>query len=127
MYWDVGSGDGTLTKELALRVPRGIVLGIDASEGMIAAAKKLEGGNLRFERRNIDEIDFDNEFDVIFSNATLHWVKDHRNLLARCGQALRKDGYLRFNFAGDGNCATLNSVIRRIMHEEQFRSHFCLL
>jgi trans-aconitate 2-methyltransferase len=121
---DLGSGDGTLTKELALRVHRGNVLGIDASEGMIAAAKKLEGGNLRFERRNIDEMDFNDEFDVIFSNAALHWVKDHRNLLERCGQALRKDGYLRFNFAGDGNCATLNSVIRRIMLEEQFRSHF---
>ena len=54
----------------------------------------------------------------------LHWVRDHRNLLVRCGRALRKDGYLRFNFAGDGNCATLNSVIRRVMLEERFRSHF---
>jgi trans-aconitate 2-methyltransferase len=121
---DLGSGDGALTKELALRVPQGIVLGIDASEGMIAAARNLEGGNLRFERRNINEIDFNNEFDVIFSNATLHWIKDHRNLLARCGRALKKDGYFRFNFAGEGNCAALISVVRQIMHEEQFASHF---
>jgi len=61
---------------------------------------------------------------VIFSNATLHWVKDHRNLLARCGRALKKGGYLRFNFAGEGKCAALISVVRRIMVETKFRSHF---
>lgn len=121
---DLGSGDGTLTKEIAIRVPRGIVLGIDASEGMIEAAKKLEGGNLRFERRNINTMDFDSEFDVIFSNATLHWIKDHRNLLVRCSQALKKDGYLRFNFAAEGNCAALISIIRQLMLEEQFKTHF---
>ena len=69
---DLGSGDGALTKLLASRVPQGSVLGIDASDGMIAAAMKLEGVNLLFERRNINEMDFTEEFDVIFSNATLH-------------------------------------------------------
>ncbi len=121
---DLGSGDGTLTKELAVRVPRGIVLGIDASEGMISAAKGLEGGNLRFELCDINEMDYDNEFDVIFSNATLHWIMDHRSLLARCSRALKRDGYLRFNFAGEGNCPAFISVVRRIMLEEPFASYF---
>lgn len=121
---DLGSGDGSLTKELACRVPRGSVLGIDASDGMIGAAKIFEGKNLRFERRNINEMAFTGEFDVIFSNATLHWVRDHQNLLARCGQALKEGGYLRFNFAGDGNCATFNSIVRQVMREEQFGSDF---
>jgi trans-aconitate 2-methyltransferase len=121
---DLGSGDGTLTKELAIRVPRGMVLGIDASEGMIASAKSLEGGNLRFKRQDINEINFDSEFEVIFSNATLHWIKDHRNLLGRCAHALNKGGYLRFNFAGGGNCTSLLSVIGRMIADERFKQHF---
>ena len=39
---DLGCGDGVLTKQLADMVPRGKVLGIDASVGMIETAKELE-------------------------------------------------------------------------------------
>lgn len=74
---DLGCGDGVLTKQLADLVPNGKVLGIDASEGMIKTAKELEGFNLSFTCLNMNEMEFDNDFDIIFSNATLHWVKDH--------------------------------------------------
>jgi len=48
---------------------------------MIDTAKKIEGENLKFQLMDIDMIKFDNEFDLIFSNATLHWVRDHKKLL----------------------------------------------
>jgi ubiquinone/menaquinone biosynthesis C-methylase UbiE len=45
---DLGCGDGILTKNLSALVPKGKVIGIDASEGMISEAKKLEKENLVF-------------------------------------------------------------------------------
>ena len=79
---DLGCGDGALTAGLAELVPDGSALGIDASESMIKTARADHvATNLSFELQNIDAIGFESQFDVIFSNATLHWVKDHRKLL----------------------------------------------
>ncbi|HOI56509.1 MAG TPA: methyltransferase domain-containing protein [Phycisphaerae bacterium] len=121
---DLGCGDGVLTARLADLVPRGSVLGIDASAGMIEAAREHCKANLAFERKDIDDIDFANEFDVVFSNATLHWVKDHRHLLANVVQALRGGGVARFNFAGDGNCGHFVAVVREVMAREVFAKLF---
>ena len=71
---DLGCGDGILTKIIADKVPNGYVLGIDVSEGMLNKANELKQKNLRFQRLDINDIDFENEFDIIICNATLHWV-----------------------------------------------------
>jgi len=106
---DLGCGDGLLTAEMAKFVPDGFVLGIDASESMIETAQKDHAGaNVRFELLDIDAIDFKSEFDLVFSNATLHWVKDHRMLLKNVFKALKNRGAARFQFAGDGNCSNFD-------------------
>ena len=64
---------GTLTAQIAALVPGGQVIGIDASEGMIAAAQPKARQNLRFVRMDINDLSFSAEFDVAFSNAT--WMK----------------------------------------------------
>lgn len=122
---DLGCGDGTLTAQLAELVPNGSVLGIDASSGMIeTACKNYKAENLKFELMDINEIDFESEFDVIFSNATLHWVKDHKKLFANTFKALKPGGYIRFNFAGDGNCSNLYAVLREVMAFEEYSRYF---
>ena len=121
---DLGCGDGVLTAEIARLVSAGSALGIDASEGMISVARRLEAGNLRFERLRIEDIDFAAAFDVVFSNAALHWVKDHRRLLRNCSRALKPGGTLRFNFAGDGNCATFYAVVKQLMVDARFSAKF---
>src|SRR5262245_47093429 len=78
---DIGSWDGSLTRRLAAAVPRGSVLGLDASTRMVEAARKLKGPNLSFVRMDILDADFREAFDIIFSSATLHWVHDQRRLL----------------------------------------------
>jgi trans-aconitate 2-methyltransferase len=121
---DLGCGDGALTAEIARLLPRGSALGIDASEGMIREARSIEGGNLSFTLMDIRELSFEGEFDAIFSNATLHWVKDHGRLLAACRRALRGNGVFRFNFAGHGNCASFNAVVRDVMRDGRFAEYF---
>jgi len=121
---DLGCGDGALTKTISGLVSQGSVIGIDASDGMIGAAKNLESENLSFHRQDINEMDYFEEFDLIFSNATLHWIKDHKKLLSNCYKALKPGGYLRFNFAGDGNCSNFYKVIKEVMSEERYRQFF---
>ena len=121
---DLGCGDGITTEKLAELVPNGKVLGIDASNGMIESAKKLEKGNLKFCILNINDIDYRNKFDLIISNATLHWVKDHKTLLKNCHQALKANGRVRFNFAGDGNCQNFFKVVKEAMNDIRYRKYF---
>jgi len=121
---DLGCGDGVLTKEMADLVPNGRVVGIDASENMISKAKELSRNNLEFIHRDINDISFNEEFDIVYSNATLHWIKDHVKLLANCYRTLKSSGILRFNFAGDGNCATFNSTVKNVMQQSEFKGYF---
>jgi trans-aconitate methyltransferase len=121
---DLGCGDGVNTALIAKALPSGEVVGIDASKGMIDTAKPKEKANLHFVLMDIDEITFEDEFDVIYSNATLHWVKDHHLLLKNVFKALRDGGLLRFNFAADGNCSHFFKVIRKAMGKEKFSRFF---
>ena len=121
---DLGCGDGALSAHLADLVPNGEVIGVDASRGMIEAALSRVRKNLRFLLMDINELNFVEQFDVAFSNATLHWIKDHERLLRNVERALVRGGRLRFNFAGDGNCSHFFSVIREAMSAEGFAVHF---
>src|SRR5260370_36046982 len=73
---DLGCGDGEHSGRLALRVPKGFVLGIDSSLSMISAALTCARTNLAFRLQDINQLDYEQEFDVIFSNSALHWVKE---------------------------------------------------
>ena len=121
---DLGCGDGILTAQFADRLPNGHVIGIDASEGMIAEAGKICRHNLTFMHEDINRLDFNSRFDLVFSNATLHWIKDHHALLERVHRSLKKGGIVRFNFAADGNCSNFYKVIKQIMALERYRPSF---
>jgi trans-aconitate methyltransferase len=73
---------------------------------------------------DIDHIDFVDEFDVVFSNATLHWIKDHDTLLANVHRSLRNGGIVRFNFAGNGNCSNFFLVLGEAMAHPDFERFF---
>jgi trans-aconitate methyltransferase len=121
---DLGCGDGVLTAQLALMVPNGRVIGIDASKGMIETAEKQRKPNLVFRLMDINHLDLPEKFDLIFSNATLHWVKDHNRLLSRVWEILKEKGRIRFNFAGEGNCATFIRIVEEVMKEKKFAVRF---
>lgn len=121
---DLGCGDGILTEQLAQLVPNGTVLGIDASAGMIATAQKRGKNNLAFIQMDINTMHFQNKFDVIFSNAALHWIKDHKTLLQNTVNALKNGGTILWDFAGDGNCSNFFAVMREKMQSGKYKKYF---
>lgn len=121
---DLGCGDGRLTEQLSLLVPKGHALGVDASVGMINTARKICRKNLTFLHMDINDLHFCNEFDLIFSNAALHWVKDHRRLLQNSYAALKAGGILLWDFGSEGNCANFLSVIQDKIREDRYADFF---
>ena len=121
---DLGCGDRALTAQLADMVPQGSVLGIDASQGMIDATSVNQRNNLRFTLMDINSLDFENEFDIVFSSATLHWVKDHEKLLKQTCAALKETGFLRFNFAAEGNCSNFFRTVKTAMALPEYSHYF---
>ena len=113
---DIGCGDGKVSAELARRVLRGSVVGVDSSVDMIrlarAAFPPAAQGNLSFMLRDARELGFEDRFDVVFSNATLHWVKDHRAVLRSVAQSLKPRGRLLFQLGGRGNGGEIFEVAR---------------
>ncbi len=92
---DVGCGDGKITAELADRLKEGAVVGVDSSEAMIkfASAEFAKNRpNLNFNVCSAEKINYLNKFDVVFSFACLHWVKDQMAFLIGAKKALKDNG-----------------------------------
>ena len=109
---DVGCGDGPLTKKL---VEIGCdVVGVDASPAMVEAAKALG-----LDARVIDgqSLQFEGEFDAVFSNAALHWMKQADAVIAGVWRALKSGGRFVAECGGDGNNATVLRALEAALQE----------
>jgi len=89
---DLGCGTGELTERIADALAGCTVLGIDSSPEMLAKASPRERDDMTFEQRQIEDVE--EEWDLIVSNAALHWVDDHPTLLQRLAGRLRANGQL---------------------------------
>jgi trans-aconitate methyltransferase len=183
---DVGCGDGKVTAEIAQAVPRGSVIGVDASPQMIEFAQKtFPSGkipNLEFHVMDAREIRLvqignrhrssspspppreeraevrrlmaansnplsplgrgegvesgpgrvsgcapiqpDEKFDLVFSNAALHWVDDHRAFLRGAASVLRPGGRLIVSCGGKGNAHDVFVALRPEMRLKRWREFF---
>jgi trans-aconitate 2-methyltransferase len=111
---DVGCGTGRVTEALLERVPRGRVLAIDASADMVALARKRLGERARVWCQDVLDLDLEAPVDVIFSTATLHWVRDHERLWPQLARALRPGGALEAQCGGAGNIARVRNAIEAV-------------
>ena len=95
---DVGCGDGALTEKLVALGAQ--VVGIDGSPDMIAAARR-RGVDARI--MDARALVFVNEFDAVFSNAVLHWIKDDPDApIAGAFRALKTGGRFVGELGGHG-------------------------
>lgn len=69
-------------------------------------------------------LDYSDQFDVVFSNAALHWVADHRAVLAGTYRALRSGGRLALSFGGEGNAAAVLEVGFAVGLRPKWREYF---
>ena len=89
---DIGCGTGNLTVK-AVEQTKGRVAGIDASEGMIdEAVRNYSSLGIEFQVSSVDQMTFENSFDVIFCNSTFQWFKNPRPALEACLRALKPGG-----------------------------------
>ena len=90
---DLGCGTGALTYKLHESLKAESTLGIDLSQEMLKKAP-THILNLNFQREDISSFSFNNRYDLIFSNAALHWVSRHDQLFPRLFKALKDDGQI---------------------------------
>jgi trans-aconitate 2-methyltransferase len=119
---DAGCGSGRVTALLLERLPRGRVVGVDASPAMIEVARERFAGDDRVELHvgDLAELDLTSPVDHVFSNATFHWIADHRRLFERLFAALRPGGSLEAQCGGEGNVAEWIRALQAAEGDERF-------
>jgi trans-aconitate methyltransferase len=111
----LGCGDGVLTAKL---VSMGCqVVGVDASAPQIEAARKL---GLDARVRNGEVLDFDGEFDAVFSNAALHWMRNSAQVIAGVHRALKPHGRFVGEFGGHGCVAKIKKALVEALNRRGF-------
>jgi trans-aconitate methyltransferase len=111
---DLGCGTGGLTAQIAAAGVE--VVGIDASEAMIARARELYP-QLRFEVARGEDFALETPVDAVFSNAALHWMSP-QDVAAAVARALKPGGRFVAEMGGKGNIATITGAIYQALAEE---------
>jgi trans-aconitate methyltransferase len=107
---DLGCGDGALTEKLV--AGGGVVLGIDASAEQVQAAHER---GLEAEVCRVEDLPFIEEFDAVFSNAVLHWVKNQSTALAKIYRSLKPGGRFVVELGGFGCVVTIRSALHEML------------
>ena len=114
---DLGCGTGTLTSQLSDFADT--VVGADNSASMIAKAKE-QYAEMEFVVCDALALPFEEQFDVVFSNAVFHWIADHDALLKQVHKALKPIGSLVCEFGANGNIATIENAFRNACQDFEY-------
>lgn len=98
---DLGSGTGHLTARIA--ESGASVVGLDASAEMVEQARQAYP-QIDFIHADASDFSFNDPFDAVFSNATLHWVKRADEAIISIAACLKRGGRFVAEFGGRGNC-----------------------
>lgn len=125
---DAGCGSGRVSAELAARVPRGRVIGLDRSRQMALAARQTASergvANLHVAIADLCALPIAGRADVIFSTATFHWVLDHARLFAELHGRLVPGGRLVAQCGGAGNLARVHDRAHALMQRDEWGPYF---
>jgi trans-aconitate 2-methyltransferase len=125
---DIGCGDGRITAQIAARVPRGAVVGVDSSSAMIAFASehfgRAERSNLRFETADARRLSFREEFDLVVSFNALHWVPEQDAALRSVRSAMKPDGRAQLRLVPKGERKSLENVIEETRLSPRWGRYF---
>jgi len=116
---DLGCGTGELTKVLAETLPNSDVTGLDSSHQMLSKAASHLTSNLRFEQGDLSTLT--GSWDLIFSNAAIHWVENHHELIPNLYSKLNPGGQLCVQLPSNHNHIS-QLLVRETAREEPFRT-----
>jgi trans-aconitate methyltransferase len=107
---DLGCGDGVLTEKI--RGAGATVVGVDAAPEMVAAARSrgIDASVMDGQR-----LAFADEFDAVFSNAALHWMRDQEAVLAGVQRALKPGGRFVAEMGGHNNTAAIIVALSAVL------------
>ncbi|MFZ7946176.1 class I SAM-dependent methyltransferase [Neobacillus sp. 19] len=112
---DLGCGTGDLSCEISKS--GAFVTGMDSSEEMIIKARD-KYQQIPFIIDNGETFRTNEKYDAVFSNATLHWMKNAENVVESIGMALRDGGRLVAEFGGKGNVQTVIQGITEVLNQD---------
>jgi len=125
---DVGCGEGKITAEIAARLPRGQALGVDNSAEMIRLAQeefpRQKFPNLSFQLADARTLPFADEFDVVFSNAALHWIRGHQPVLCGISRSLKRGGRILLQMGGQGNAGEILAALDVLLAQPSWSKYF---
>lgn len=132
---DLGCGTGKLTRVLHAQLDARQTVGLDRSDSMLAGTREgTQPQGLRFEVGTIEdfiggdtapraEVSGSDRWDLIFSNAALHWVDDHERLLEHLSGRLAASGQIAFQVPAQHDTLT-HRVAAELAESDPFRSAF---
>jgi trans-aconitate methyltransferase len=110
---DLGCGDGSLTEKIKPLCQN--LLGIDASAEMVLAAK-AKGINAFI--KDAHNLDFNEQFDCVFSNAALHWMTTPKAVLSGIYRALKPQGRFVAEFGGVRNAGKIVDALTTCLERD---------
>jgi trans-aconitate 2-methyltransferase len=123
---DAGCGTGRVTKIIANKVKRGKVYAVDLDENMIINAKKnlKDLSNIVFVKSDLSDVKLPEKIDLVFSNAVIHWILDHKKLFTNFWDVLKPGGKLLIQCGGKGNLDTIPNALEKVRITQRFDHYF---
>jgi len=116
---EIGCGTGNYTKLLSEKFPESDITAIDISKKMIEAAKsKLKSEKIKFIAQDAEFIAIEDKFDLITSNATLHWFSDIKTALEQYKTMLNGNGVVSLSVFGPDTFCELKNVLEIFFKQE---------
>jgi trans-aconitate 2-methyltransferase len=131
---DVGCGNGKTTREIALMLPKGSVVGVDASDKMVKFARAAAPAdpavaaptNVIFETMDARYLRFEMAFDLVVSFNALHWVpeEDQEYVLRGIYKALKPNGIAQLRLVPRGARKSLEDTIEETTRSPRWQKFF---
>jgi trans-aconitate 2-methyltransferase len=125
---DAGCGSGSVTFDLAKKLPDGKIYAVDVSAEMVASLKKqvAERGAANIIPINASLTDFTlpEQVDCVFSNAVFHWIPDDDGLFSCLARAAKAGARLRAQCGGFGNNAHVLEAVQAVRSRGEYERYF---
>ena len=118
---DIGCGPGNSTRILRSKWPNSKIVGVDNSAEMISRAKKdFPGG--RWILTDASRLEENRAYNIIFSNAALQWIPNHKQLMQKLMKLVKPEGVLAVQLPAN-NRSVLHTSLMAVAQEAKWKEY----